>query len=784
MNLFNRKKSKRLTASDKARKDRLKRGLQPTAQNTLMYTSLFENGLMHITADHYSKTYQLGDVSYVTASQDDKIDIIDAYAEGLNLLDSQTNYQLLIINRRTQEDTLKSILYEYENDGYDAYRAEYNQLIESRFTDESNNFEIDKYITISQKAIDRNQAMIQLQDTGTALANQLQTVDVSLKELDGVGRLRVFSNLLKGDYTFPYTYNDVALSGLTTKAFVAPGRFVFEENQFRINEKYAKILYAKTYPSFLTDKLIRSLTTLGIEVAITIQGQPYEDSFALERINTVASQIRKEKKKKYQYAANQGIDGELFISSHTDDVGEATELWRDEITEHDQKIFTGLIAVYVKADTKEQLKQYTDKLKSASGKLHVELEEAYYYQEEGLNTILPIGLTYLDVRRGFMRDMTTSNIATQVPFTSVDLQSSSPKALYYGQNQLSNNIITLDRKNDLNTGSGVVLGSSGSGKSTTVKIGEIIPTLLKYKEDKIILVDPEDEYSDIGRAFGAQIIDVFPGSNTHLNLLDKPNVNKLNVEDQDYIGHKSNLLMGMFESIMDFVSDEQFGLIDRVTKEAYRQFESPTLKDWHGILSQQPEDEAKNLALKVEQYTMGSNDIFSYPTNINVNNRFIIFNLKKLSGKMKPFALMVLQDYIWNHVVENQRKFTTRIYWDELQLSFKTKETAIFFTELWSRIRKYGAIATGITQNPETLTSMEEGRKLLSNSEFFILLKMKKQDIHSLRQIIHLTDEQIRYIENPKAKGTGLIFAEGKIVPFENPIPRDTKLFQLVETDA
>ena len=109
------------------------------------------------------------------------------------------------------------------------------------------------------------------------------------------------------------------------------------------------------------------------------------------------------------------------------------------------------------------------KIKRAGRKLGVEFEDLYYYQEEALNTILPIGECFLNVKKNFMRKMTTANIATQVPFTNVDLKSESSLARYYGQNQLSNNIITLDRKRDLNTGSGVVLGSSGSGKSTTIK---------------------------------------------------------------------------------------------------------------------------------------------------------------------------------------------------------------------------------------------------------------------------------------------------------------------------
>ena len=201
-------------------------------------------------------------------------------------------------------------------------------------------------------------------------------------------------------------------------------------------------------------------------------------------------------------------------------------------------------------------------------------------------------------------------------------------------------------------------------------------------------------------------------------------------------------------------------------------------------MKQQPEQEAQNLALKSESYATGSQDVFSYETNVDMESRFVIFNLKKLSGKLKPFALMVIQDYIWNQVVNNQGKLTTHIYFDEMQLQFTTDNQAQFFTELYSRVRKYGAIPTGITQNVETLMSREEGRKLLSNSEFIILLKQKPTDLKVLADTIHLTPALLRYVAKPKAKGTGLIVAGSTVVPFENPIPRGTKLFNLIATDA
>lgn len=781
-------KSKNLTKAEKERRNRLRRTLKASTQNTIKYSSLYENGLLHVAKDKWSRTYRLGDVAYLSANQEEKIDVIDTHAEALNSLDSGSTFQLLVINRKIEDNTVERIKYEEVGDGFDNFRKEYNDMIESRFSSDSKNFQVEKYVTIGTEAYNREQADANLKEIGSSLENQYAQMDIGFQELDGKERLDVFAELLLGKHRLPYTYRDIALSDLHSKDFIAPNRLHFLENRFRINDGVAKVMYARNFPTFLTDRMIKNLTDIGEELAITVQAAPYEPADFLKKINNADTTIKTEMIKAQRSGAQEGVDQELAVSGRAKEISESTKRWKEEIDDNDQKAFSGLIALYFKAKDEDELANITDKVLTAARKVGVDFQDCFYYQEEGLNTILPIGHTFLNVKRRFIRDMTTANLATQVPFTNVDLKSDSDRALYYGQNQLSNNVITVDRKADLNTGSGVVLGSSGSGKSVTVKSMEIIPTYLKYPEDRITIVDPDDEYSDIGREFGAQLVDIFIGSKSHLNLLDLPDVSQLKDEDNDPIGDKSNLLMGLFESILDEVGDVEYTIIDRVTRETYRRFEksdrTPTLKDWHDVLEEQEEPEAQELALKSEIYAKGSQNIFAHETNVDITDRFVIFNLKRLTGKLKPFAMMVIQDYIWNQVVASQGQLTTRIYFDEVQLYFKEEAQAIFFTELYSRVRKYGAIATAITQNIETLMNKEEGRKLVSNSEFMILLKHKKSDLLALSRAITLTPTLTRYIEKPKAKGTGLIVAGQVVVPFENPIPKNTRLFELIATDA
>ncbi|MEK5288773.1 ATP-binding protein [Streptococcus sp. FSL R7-0212] len=782
------KESPKLSKAEKERRKRLRRSLKPSTQSAIYFTSLLENGLMHVKKNTYSRTYKIGDVAYTSANNEDKADVMDTYAEALNSLDAGNNFQLLVINRKLAKNSLDKVLFELEGDSEDVYRQEYNDIISDRFTKDSKNFQVDKYVTIATNDTEESQAEIQLHEMATAIHDQFQELEIGFEPIDGLERLKVCHQLLQGNPYFPYNYKDIALSGLRAKDFISPSRFVFREDFIQIDKAFAKVMYINHFPTFLTDKLIHLLTGTGIEMAISIHAEPYEPGEFAEQLQNAQAIVKMEMVQSQRDGAIDGIDPELATSGVARETNQTTERWKEEIHENDQKAFSGVMAVYFRADSLDELKIATENIQSRGRRLGVRFEETYYYQKEGLNTILPIGQAFLNVKSDFMRPMTTSNIATQVPFTNVDLQSNQPNAIYYGQNQLSHNIITLDRKRDLNSSNGVILGSTGSGKGMTVKTTEIIPTLLKYPEDRIIIVDPENEYSDIGRAFNGQSITISPKSPTHLNLLDLPETEEVLINDDneviDSIADKANLLMGLFDSILKDLTDDHITIIDRVTRDVYKKHDKPTLVHWQEILREQPEESAQELAVKAEIYTTGSLNLFAHDTNVNLSSRLIVFNLKGLSNKLKPFALMVIQDYIWQQVIACQGKQTIRLYWDELHLTFRTKTDASFFAELWARIRKYGSIPTGITQNIGVILAYEEGKNLLSNSDFMILLKQKPQDIVRLAQVLDIPDALIKYIKRPKAKGTGLIVAGSTIVPFENPIPKDTQLYQLTQTDA
>jgi len=789
MSLLKKRTSVKLTASDKRKQARIQK-LAATTQNTIKYTSQFQDGLMHIVEDEYSKMWQLGEIDYEVARSDDQENVLASYSEALNVLDKDSRYQLLVINKRLNNSVLDDILMDHLADVYDAYRSEMNHLIAERFETDQKNYKASNYMVLSTQARDTKQAQRQLNTLFQKYEQEFNASDVGLKfdSLDGRQRLEVMSHMLRPQQLFRTTYDDIAVSGLPSKAFISPNRLAFKENYFKINEQYGCVLFIREYPRYLEDRLIKKLTEAGRELIISIHAKPYDMVKARKDIRRKQTMNRKEKAHQQKENFKAGLSDDM-IAGTVSEIGQATEALNSEFKDNGQKLFSGIFTVMVVEDSLEQLKDAKESLKDIAQAEDVLLEETYKYQEEALNTILPIGKPYLDVEQNYMRDMTTGNVAIQIPFTNIDLQS--PTGQYYGQNQMSQNLITIDRKKDLITPSGLVLGSSGSGKSVAVKWG-MVGTLLnpQNKDDKIIIVDPESEYLPIGKAFGASILEISSGTNNHLNILDLPDTSLLDDEDRyiDVIKEKTNLVVSLFESILKDFSDIEASIVDRVTRLTYDKFKEasrvPTLVDWDGVLREQPEEFARELAVKVEPYTTGAQDIFAHETNIDMSSKFIIFNIKNLEERLKPFAMKVILDQIWRQVVANQNKVTTWLYFDELQLNFDTEENAAWFMKLWSRVRKYGAIPTGITQNVATLLEQSAGQKMISNSEFLVLLRQKPVDLEQLQRVIKLSPALLKYVGEKVPQGTGLISAGGVSVPFENPIPEDTRLFELLNTDA
>ena len=456
----------------------------------------------------------------------------------------------------------------------------------------------------------------------------------------------------------------------------------------------------------------------------------------------------------------------------------------DEFVGKTQELLTGVVtridprngALHVKIGTG---RESTEALLTTARKHLCQFGVLKFQQLDGLNTVMPFGTRKIDT----FRTLTTESLAVFIPFRVQDIYHEN--GIYYGQNVISKNMIIADRRQLLN-GNEFILGVSGGGKSFAAK-GEIINQMLSGNAD-IIIIDPEREYSQLVKAMGGEIINISATSPSHINAMD---MNREYGDGANPVILKSEFIMSLCEQLIggNNLGAVQKSIIDRCTASVYRTYqqndykgEVPTLQDFRAELLKQSEPEAQEIALAIELFTNGSLNTFAKHTNVDTDNRLICYDILDLGKQLMPIGMLVVLDSILNRITQNRAKGkNTFIFIDEIYLLFQHEYSANFLFTLWKRVRKYGAYASGITQNVDDLLQSHTARTMLANSEFIIMLNQASTDRIELAKLLNISDTQLSYITNVDA-GHGLIKVGSSLVPFANKFPKNTKLYKLMTT--
>lgn len=207
----------------------------------------------------------------------------------------------------------------------------------------------------------------------------------------------------------------------------------------------------------------------------------------------------------------------------------------------------------------------------------------------------------------------------------------------------------------------------------------------------------------------------------------------------------------------------------------------PTFVDFYNILKEQEEEEAKQLVMDLEIYIEGSLSVFSAKTNVDITKRLVIYDIKDLGKQLKTMGMLIVLDQVWNRITENrERGVRTWLYIDEMQLLFTNEYSENYFLN-YGVGQENGAIPTGITQNVETLLLSDLARRMLSNSDFVMMLNQAKSDRTQLVRLFDISEEQEKYVVN-SPEGYGLMVFGDTTLPFYDHFPKDTKLYKMMST--
>ena len=262
------------------------------------------------------------------------------------------------------------------------------------------------------------------------------------------------------------------------------------------------------------------------------------------------------------------------------------------------------LTTHFTADTKEQLDLDTETILSTARKHMCQMATLKFQQTDGLNTVLPIGVRKINT----FRTLTTESLAVLMPFKVQEIMDQG--GIYFGENAISHNLIMCNKANLLNQ-SVFLLGVPGSGKSFSAK--ELITFLMLNTDDDILICDPEGEYAPLVEAMGnlGSVIRVSAGGRDRLNAMYMVD----GYGENNPIVVKSEFIMSLIEQIdKKGVGPQHKSIIDRCITNVYRNAAEdgtvPTLCTLRDMLLEQPEPEAKQIALSLELYTTGSLDIF------------------------------------------------------------------------------------------------------------------------------------------------------------------------------
>lgn len=750
-------------------------------QDIIPVKAIYEDGLFLVGKNKYSKSYKFLDINYAVASREDKEAMFLEYSELLNSLDTGATAKITINNRRINKlDFEKTILLKDTGDELDKFRKEYNEMLVSQ-SKAANEIVQEKILTISVYKKSIEEARSYFSRIGADLSNHFGALGSKCIELDAKERLRIAHDFYRtGEETaFTFDIHEHMKLGHDFRDMICPDTAKFRSDYFKIGNRYGRVLFLKSYASYIKDSMVTELTELNKNMMLSIDIIPIPMDEAVKEAENRRLGIETNITN-WQRKQNANNNFSAIIPYDMEQQRNESKEFLDDLITRDQRMFLSVLTMVITEESMEKLKVLTDAIEQIAGKNMCQMGTLRYQQLDALETVLPFGIRKINA----LRTLTTESLAVFIPFKVQEIRHEN--GVFYGQNTISKNMIMVDRKQLLN-GNSFILGVSGSGKSFTAK-QEITSIKLREPNADIIIVDPEREYSPLVNALGGEVIKISATSDNHINAMD---MNSEYGDGANPVILKSEFILSLCEQLIGSgnLGPKQKSIIDRCTASVYRIFQQgnyqgipPTLQDFREELLRQEEPEAKEIALAIELFTNGSLNTFALNTNVDTSNKLICYDILDLGKQLLPIGMLVVLDSILNRITANRTKGkNTYIFIDEIYLLFQYEYSANFLFTLWKRVRKYGAYATGITQNVEDLLQSHTARTMLANSEFIIMLNQAYIDRLELGKLLNISDEQMSFITNVGA-GEGLMRVGSANVPFVNKFPKNTELYKLMTT--
>ena len=768
-----------------ARRKRRARAEAKDVLGAIGYDAMYADGTAQVEEGLFSQTIEFGDISYQSAREENQQSVFTAMSELYDYFGPETSVQLTITNTPipTREIGRKRF-FEKGDPRVGAYVDEYNRILNDKMREGVSNLVRHRYLTFLVGADDIDAAAPKLARARGDVQQTLARIRCDARMLDGKERLALVQSQLRPDAEFALSWDKLShKSGLRTKDLIAPSVLDFKPEGradcYRSDGSWCRVLVFRAFGSDLEDDCIASIVDLPMPLNVTVHVHPMGKAEAVAYVKKRIAWMDKEVIDEQMSAVKKGYDFSILPPELTHSKEEAEELL-DQLQNKSQRLFTYTGLVFTYAATADELDRQTSQIMAAARQRSIEVEPLSYRQRQGMNSILPLGLNHVEVSRY----MTTAQIAIQMPFASQELNQEGGG--YYGQSKQSGNLVICNRKK-LASPMGFVCGKPGSGKSFSVK-REIMNTILAYPEDEVIVFDPAGEYAPVVEPAGGTCIRFSPDTDTFMNPFDLADV--AGKANQAQLAFKIDAVLALSSATMaegrEGLPEADKSIISRCVELAYMRCEKegrlPILEDFYGLLIEQDEPEARDIALRYERYVKGALSFFNHQSNVGFENRITNVDFKDLSQNMRVFGMLTALEAVRNRMYANfERGVTTWLYIDEVQSLFGHPAIISYFSKFWAEGRKFNLICTGITQNSTYMLEHEDARNMVLNSDFVLLHKQSHLDRRSWVDLLTLSAQEEGYIDDSIKAGEGLLVAGGVRVPLKDDFPKGA-LYDLFNT--
>ena len=551
------------------------------------------------------------------------------------------------------------------------------------------------------------------------------------------------------------------------KSQVAPKGLHFSPSDFFISDKYATILTVVSYPKYIVPGYLSSLTNMsGIKVVVKHIPVPF--SQMAKMLNKQIAELREDYKNERDQTARERIRQDA----------ESLEYFTSMLAGSQAKIFDFQMHIMITADTKEELELKKVNVKNYLDAMELRAVSLRFEQEKVLKSIIPV-FPKQDVEERIGTPIPTITIAAMYTFIFDSLKDPGLSTLigvdFSGGVILFNQFLYKIRKeNNRNNANMLILGTSGSGKSTAAKL--MLRTHIR-NGCQIVVIDPEDEFREMTEAYGGDTIDI--GKGGQFGLINPLEIVIDTDEEEIKQGLGYTVLTRTLQFLKAFmryydstIEDDVLTMFSEIVQDTYRRFgidfttdfskytsaDYPTFSDVYATIKGRlmamndqthERDIMERLELKVRPLVNELKFYFDGHTTIKKGSDFMVFNIKELmnsDNNIRNALFFNVLKYAWSLCLDYSVNTVLMVDEAHVLLGDKNLLGAEFLAQVQRRARKYNTGTILITQQPSDFVANEQilvhGKAIFDNASYYLIMGLKKQAVSDLGMLIDLNDSE------------------------------------------